>query len=302
MDQVGKELPMARAIWSGAISFGLVSVPVKAFSATKDHAVHFHELDEHGARVRHEKVSGKTGEPVEKDDLKLGYETSAGHYVTFDRSELDDLRPASTKTVDVNDFVDLDDIDPIYYERTYWLGPDGEASTRPYSLLLAAMDAQRKVGIGSVVMRNKQYLAAVRPLDGALAMSTMRFGDEVVSRSKVDGIPQRLAKPKPKELALANQIIDALASSWDPKRYHDTYTDELRDLIERKAKGEDVVVEQTEATEKADVVDLMAALEASINKARGGRSSGKAKTKAKPSTKKAAAPKHTTKATARRSA
>jgi DNA end-binding protein Ku len=276
-------------------------VPVKAFSATKDHAVHFHELDEHGARVRHEKVSGKTGEPVETEDMKLGYELSKGHYVTFDRGEIDELRPASTKTVDVNDFVDLDDIDPIYYQRTYWLGPDGEASARPYSLLLAAMDAQRKVGIGSVVMRNKQYLAAIRPLDGALAMSTMRFGDEVVPKSKVDGIPQRMAKPKPKELALANQIIEALGSSWDPKRYHDTYTDELRDLIERKAKGEDVVVEEATPTEKTDVLDLMAALEASINKARGGRSSGKAKAKATPVTKKPSSPKRA-KAAARKSA
>src|SRR4051794_34641318 len=188
---------MARAIWSGSISFGLVSVPVKAFSATKDHKVHFHELDSSGNRVQHEKVSSKSGRKV--DEIKLGFETSKGKYVTFDRAELDELRPASTRTVDVADFVELDDIDPIYYQRTYWLAPDGDAAGKAYSLLVAAMDKQQKVGIGSVVMRNKQYLAALRPLDGALAMSTMRFADEVVARSKIEGMPGRGTKPQPKE-------------------------------------------------------------------------------------------------------
>jgi DNA end-binding protein Ku len=263
---------MARATWSGSISFGLVSVPVKAYSATKDHKVHFNELDEHGERVHHEKVSAKSGKPV--DDIKLGYETSKGHYVTFDRAELDELRPASTKTVDVTDFVDLADIDPIYYQRTYWIAPDGEAASRAYALLVAAMEDQQKVGIGTVVMRNKQYLAAIRPLDGALAMSTMRFGDEVIAKSKVDGLPKRASKPKPKEMALANQIIDSLASKWDPKRYRDTYTEQLRDLIQRKAKGEEIVVDDEKPEHEADVLDLMAALEASVSdakRARGGK-------------------------------
>lgn len=260
---------MARAIWSGAISFGLVSVPVKAYSATKDRAVHFHQLDAHGTRVRHQKVSSTTGKPV--DDIKLGYETSKGHYVTFDQGEINELRPRSTKTVDVADFVDLADIDPIYYQSTYWLGADGEAAARAYSLLLVAMEDQQKVGIGSVVMRNKQYLAAIRPLNGALAMSTMRFGDEVVPSSKIETIPERVKKPAPKEMKLANQIIGALASDWDPKRYHDTYTDELRDLVERKAKGEDVVIEEAASTGDAEVLDLMAALEASVRRAKAGR-------------------------------
>lgn len=259
---------MARAIWSGSISFGLVSVPVKAYSATKDHKVHFHELDRSGNRVQHQKVSSTSGRKVE--DIKLGYETSKDRYVTFDRAELDELRPASTRTVDVADFVDLADIDPIYYQRTYWLAPDGDAAGKAYSLLVAAMDKQQKVGIGSVVMRNKQYLAALRPLDGALAMSTMRFADEVVAKSKVEAIPSRATKPQPKEMKLAEQIIDSLSSDWDPKRYRDTYTDQLRDIIERKAKGEKVEVAD-EAEQSADVLDLMAALEQSVTKAKGAR-------------------------------
>ena len=281
---------MARAIWSGSISFGLVSVPVKAYTATRDHSVHFNQLDAKGARVRYEKVSEKTGKPV--DDIKLGYERSKGKYVTFDRDEIEELRPASTKTVDVEDFVDLADIDPIYYQSTYWLAPDGDAAKHAYALLLAAMEKQQKVGIGSVVMRNKQYLAAIRPLDGALAMSTMRFADEVVPKSKVDAIPSRAAKPKPKELALANQIIDSLSSTWDPKRYKDTYTDVLRDLIERKADGEEIEVE-TPDEGKATVVDLMAVLQASVEDARKGRGSKRSAATRKAATKKRAAARKT---------
>ena len=281
---------MARAIWSGAISFGLVSVPVKAYTATRDHSVHFNQLDSKGARVRYEKVSEKTGKPV--DDIKLGYERSKGKYVTFDREEIEELRPASTRTVDVEDFVDLADIDPIYYQSTYWLGPDGDAGKRAYAVLLAAMEDQQKIGIGTVVMRNKQYLAAIRPLDGALAMSTMRFADEVVPKSKVDAVPSRATKPKPKELALANQIIDSLSSKWDPKRYKDTYTDVLRDLIERKADGEEIEVEKPEDG-KATVVDLMAVLQASVEDARKGRGKRRTAATRQAATKKRAAARKT---------
>jgi DNA end-binding protein Ku len=275
---------MARAIWSGAISFGLVSVPVKAYTATRDHSVHFNQLDAKGARVRYEKVSERTGKPVE--DIKLGYERSKGKYVTFDRDEIEELRPASTKAIDVEDFVDLADIDPIYYQSTYWLGPDGDAAKRAYAVLLAAMEDQQKVGVGTVVMRNKQYLAAIRPLDGALAMSTMRFADEVLPKSKIDGVPSRVTKPKPKELALANQIIDSLSSTWDPKRYHDTYTDVLRDLIERKADGEEIEVERPEEG-KATVVDLMAVLQQSVQEARKGRKRTSTRTKKRAAARKA---------------
>ena len=260
---------MPRAIWKGSISFGLVNVPVQAKPAVRDHEVHFHRLEKGtGARVRNQKVSDKTGKEVGADDVEMGYETSPGHYVTFDPDELSDLRPASTRTIDIADFVPLSDIDPIYYERTYWLTPDGDAAKQAYSLLVAAMEKRQRVGVGSVVMRTKQYLAAVRPLDGVLAMSTMRFAVDVVPRSDVDGLPQRATKAKPKEIELATTIIDSLASDWDPERYHDTYTEELRDLIERKAKGEEITVEQVEPAEESDIGDLMEALRASVDDAR----------------------------------
>ena len=176
---------MARSVWSGSISFGLVNVPVKAYTAVREHQVHFNQLDKKsGARIRYEKVSEKTGKEVDADDIELGYEIRSGRYVTFDKDEIEELKPESTKTIDVEDFVALADIDPIYYDRTYWLAPDGDAAKKAYPLLLAAMEDRERVGIGSVVMRNKQYLAAIRPLDGALAMSTMRFADEIVRRSR----------------------------------------------------------------------------------------------------------------------
>lgn len=217
------------------MSFGLVNVPVKAYTAVRDHKVHFHQIDSRsGARIRNKKVSGESGKPVDDDDIEMGYEVSKGHYVTFTPDEIDELRPRSTRSIDVSDFVDLAEIDPIYYQRTYWLAPDGEPAERAYRLLRTAMEDKERVGIGSVVMRNKQY--------------------------------------DPKEMRLAEQIIDALTSPWDPTRYHDTYTEEVRDLIERKRKGEQLVIEE-EVESPAKVVDLMAALEESVKSARSSKPS-----------------------------
>lgn len=261
---------MPRAIWSGSISFGLVSVPVKAFAAVRDHSIHFNQLERKtGSRINYKKVSEKTGKEVSGDDIESGYEISSGKYVVVEDDELEKLRPRTSRTIDISDFVDLHEIDPIYYERTYWLGPDGEAAERPYRLLLAAMEDEGKAGIGSVVMRKKQYLAAIRPLDGALAMSTMRFADEVIPQKDIDALPGKGAKPEPKELKLASQIIGSLATDWDPKRYHDTYTEELKSLIEAKAKGKKVVVEEA-APAESNVLDLMQALEASLAAAKKG--------------------------------
>jgi DNA end-binding protein Ku len=270
---------MARAVWSGSISFGLVNVPVKAYTAVRDHEVSFHQLEKGtGARIRYHKVSEKTGKEVGADDIELGYEIRKGEYVTFQKHEVDDLRPESTRAVEVSDFVPLEDIDPIYYERTYWLGPGDDNAANAYQLLLAAMEDRQRVGVGTVVMRNKQYLAAIRPLDGVLAMSTMRFADEIVPQTKVDELPSRRAKPDPKTLKLATQIVDSLASEWDPERYEDTYTKELRTLIKRKDKGQEIVVEE-KAEPKAKVLDLMEALEASVSAARSGRTRKKAPAK-----------------------
>ena len=254
-----------RSIWSGVISFGLVNIPVRAHSAVREHTVHFHQLDDSGARVRYQKVSERTGKAVER--TQLGYETDGGDYVTFDPDELARLRPVSSKSVDVNDFVDLAQIDPVYYDATYWLAPDGDAAQRAYVLLAAAMQEQQKVEIGTVVMRNKEHLAAIRPMDGALAMSTMHFADEVVRRDSVAGIPAARVKAAPKEMKLAEQIIDSLSGEWEPERYHDAYTEMLRDLIARKGRGEEIPA-AAEAEPEGRVLDLVAALQASVDAAR----------------------------------
>jgi len=262
---------MARPVWSGAISFGLVSVAVKAYPAVRDHDVHFHQIDKgSGSRIRNRKVSAKTGKEVDNADIELGFETSEGRYVTFSKRELDDLRPASTRAVEVSDFVSLDDIDPIYYERTYWLGPADDAAVKPYQLLRAAMEDRGLVAIGTVVMRNKQYLTAIRPLEGALAMSTMRFADEVVPRSDVDGVPDRRSKPEPRMLRMANQLVDSLTTDWNPRRYHDTFTEELRERIEAKQAGKKLEIEPEDGAEPK-VIDLMQALEDSVKGARANR-------------------------------
>jgi len=257
---------MARALWSGAINFGLVNVPVKAFSAVRDHDVHFHQLDKKsGSRIRYQKVAEETGKEVEQDQIALGFDVGNGRYVTFDAEEIKAVRPPSTRVVEIADFVALEEIDPIYFQNTYWLVPSNDAAKKSYQLLVAAMDDEQRVGIGSVVLRDRQHLAALRPMDGALAMSTMRFADEVVPRREIEGLPKR-AKPEPKALSMAKQLIDGMTADWDPDRYRDTYTDELRKRIKAKDAGKEVV-ESTEAP-KARVLDLMAALEASVDAAR----------------------------------
>jgi len=264
---------MARPVWTGSISFGLVNVPVKAVTAVRDHDVHFHQLDKKsGSRIRNRKVAESSGKQVDADDIEMGFELGKGKYVTFDTDELADLRPASTRAIEVTDFVPLAEVDPIYFERTYWLVPDGDAAKAAYQLLLAAMEDRERVAIGTVVMRNKQYLAAIRPLETALAMSTMRFADEVVPRSKVEGLPKRSAKPEAKALKMATSLVDALAGDWQPDQYHDTFTEELRRRIKAKDAGKEIVEhEEPEATD-AKVLDLLSALEASVDAARSGRS------------------------------
>ena len=261
---------MPRSIWSGSISFGLVNVPVKAYTAVRDHSVHFHQLTPTGARVKYEKVSEKTGKEVDAEEIKLGFEIAKGKYVELTKDEVEAMQPASTKSIEIGDFVDLSEIDPIFYDHTYWLAPDGDAATKAYALLRDAMEDEQRVGIGSVVMRKKQYLAAIRPVKGALAMSTMRFADEVVPSSDIEGIPKRAGTTSDKQVKLARQIIDSLANDWKPERYHDTYTEELRDLIEKKRKGQKITVDEPadDGDANADVVDLMAALEESVKNAR----------------------------------
>jgi DNA end-binding protein Ku len=259
---------MARSIWSGAVSFGLVNVPVRAVSAVRDHDVHFHQIDKRtGARIRHKKVSERSGREIADERIVMGFELEPGRYVSFDPDELAELRPESSKSVDLDCFVPLADVDPIYFERTYWLVPDGDGANKPYRLLAAAMEDRGLVGIGTVVMRTKQYLTAIRPIDGALAMSTMRFGDEVVPRRDVEGLPDRRTKPDSKMLQMATRLIDELSDEWKPERYHDTYTEELRKRIRAKESGEEIVAAE-EPAPASNVTDLTEALQASLDSAR----------------------------------
>jgi DNA end-binding protein Ku len=247
----------------------LVNLGVKAYSAVRDNRVHLHQLDRaSGKRIRNQKVAGPGGPPVAKGDITLGYEVTPGRYVAVDPDETAALRPRSTRTVDITAFVELAAIDPIYYERTYWLAPVGDGAEQAYQLLLAAMEDEGRVGIGSVVMRNTQHLAAIRPYEDALAMSTMRFADAVVARSEVDVLPERRSPPDERQLDLARQILTALADDWAPERYQDTYTASLRDLFEQRAKGATIAVED-EAEQSATVHDLLEALEKSAKLAAG---------------------------------
>jgi DNA end-binding protein Ku len=288
---------MPRSIWSGAISFGLVNIPVKAYSAIREHDVHFHLLAPDGSRVHNQRVSEKSGKVVEYRQLKKGYEISKGRYVTFDQDELKALAPPSSKTIDIEDFVALEDIDPIYFERTYHLAPGTDAAAQAYGLLATVMEERGRVGIGKVVMREKQYLAAIRPYGKGLALSTMLFADEVVDQDDIAGVPARRARVSGRERALAEQIVDSLESEWKPSRYHDDYEEELRKRIKAKQRGKLETVAEAEPP-PAKVIDLMEALQASLE--RGGRRAPKRPKQAKKTAK--ATRKATRKRTTRRRA
>jgi DNA end-binding protein Ku len=286
---------MARSIWTGSVSFGLVNIPIRVFSAIREHDVRFHQLAPDGSRIHNKRVSEKTGRAVEFNSIKKGYEISKGKYVVFESDELDKLAPTTTKTIDIEDFVALEDIDPIYFARTYHLAPAGEAATRAYGLLAGVMDERQRVGIGKVVMREKQYLAAVRPYGKGLAMSTMLFADEIVPQSAIPGIPERKPAVSAREKEMALQIVDSLTREWDPTRYHDDYEEQLRAVIKAKAKGK--TIEPAAPKESAQVLDLMDALRASLER---GKSRAKGSTTRKAATKRPrkAAPRHQRKRTA----
>jgi len=268
-------------------------VPVKLYSAVHSKDLQFHQFDPKGNRIRQKRVSEKTGREVDYSDIVKGYEVKKGQYVMVDPDELQSYKPESTKTVDISDFVDLDEIDPIYYENTYYLAADGKAAAKPYNLLLEAMEKKGKAAIGKVVIRTKQYLAAIRPLDGVLALSTMRFADEVVSTSDVkNGSSGKEASVSSREVNMASQIIDSLSSEWDPSRYHDTYREEVLRLLKKKAEGKEIVVDEPEE-EEGQVLDLMAALEASLQEAKkgGAKKTSRAKKKSSSSRSRARAKK-----------
>ena len=266
---------MPRAIWSGAISFGLVNIPVKLYSAVSRQTVRFNQLDaESGQRIRQQRVNPESGEEVPYEQIVKGYEIGPDRYVTITPEELDALEPQKTRTIDIEDFVELAQIDPIYYDHPYYLAPDTGAG-KAYRLLLDAMEEAGKVAIARVVIRSKENLVAVRPHDGVLTMETMLFSDEVIPPDSIEelGSLNGDLKTSERELDMAQQLIDSLTSEFEPEKYRDEYRERVLELIERKAQGETVVIEAP-PEEPKEVPDLMAALEASIASAKSPKGDG----------------------------
>jgi len=261
---------MARAIWSGAISFGLVNVPVKLYTATSPKTVRFNQLSSKtGARIRQKRVDPTTDEEVPYEDIVKGYEITPDHFVVITNDELDALDPKATRTIDIEEFVDLSEIDPIYYDHNYYLAPTA-GGAKAYRLLLDAMREAGKVGIGKVVLRSKQQLAALRPTGDVLTLTTMLWGDEVLSPDRLDEIGEiEEATATDRELKMAEQLIASLSSEFEPSKFRDEYREQVLELIERKAAGEDIAV-QPQAEEPEAAPDLMAALEASLAAVRSG--------------------------------
>src|SRR3954464_1879627 len=260
---------MARSIWTGAISFGLVTVPVKLYSAVSRKSVRFHQLNgPTGVRIQQKRVDPSTGEEVAYDDIVKGFEIGPERYVIIEPGELEALDPKKTKTIEIEDFVDLSDIDPIFYDHPYYLAP-GAGGAKPYRLLLEAMRETNKVAIAKVVIRSKESLVALRPMEGdVLGMATMLFADEVVDPDRLDDVPTADdVQMNDRELDIAKQLVESLAGEFDPDRYHDTYREQVLDLIERKAAGEEIAVQPAQE-EAAPVPDLMSALKASLDAVR----------------------------------
>ncbi|GAC1336345.1 MAG: Ku protein [Myxococcales bacterium] len=275
-----------RPIWTGAVSFGLVNVPVRLFSATSPREVHFHMLhDKDGGRIHLKRVCAVDGDEVPYAHIVKGYEVRKGRFVTVTSEELEAFTPKATKNIEIEDFVDLAQIDPIYYQTTYYLVPDRGAG-RAYQLLREAMETTGKVGIARMVLRTRQSLCAVRPMGKALAVSTMLFADEVVDLGELSGLPDAKEKPRDKELKMAEQLVQSLAAPFKIEQYRDDYREQVLDLIAKKGEGADIVAAQDEEP-GGKVVSLMEALQASLSAkaaspGRGARSqAGSASTRAR---------------------
>lgn len=261
---------MPRAIWTGAISFGLVTVPVRLYSAVSRKTVRFNQLDStDNGRIAQKRVNPRTGEEVPYERIVKGFEIAPDRYVVVTNEELDALDPEKTRTIDIEDFVEQAEIDPIFYDHPYYLAP-GPGGAKPYRLLLDAMRETGKVAIARVVIRSKESLVAIRPAGDVLEMSTMLFADEVNDPARLDDLPDPDdVKTTERELEIAKQLVDSLAGPFQPDKYHDTYREEVLALIERKASGEEIVVQETPEEEPTEAPDLMAALQASLDQVRG---------------------------------
>jgi DNA end-binding protein Ku len=260
---------MPRSIWTGAISFGLVTVPVKLYSAVNRKTVRFHQLSgKTGVRIAQKRVDPQSGEEVAYEDIVKGYELAPDRYVVVEPDELATLQPKKTKTIEIEDFVELSQIDPIFYDHPYYLAP-GPGGAKPYRLLLEAMAESEKVAVARVVIRSKEQLVAIRPIGDVLEMATMLFVDEVVPPDQLDELPDpKEVKTTRREVDVAKQLIDSLAGDFEPDRYRDTYRADVLALIERKAEGKEIAVQPEAEEVAAPTPDLMSALKASLDAVR----------------------------------
>ena len=257
---------MARATWSGFLSFGLVSVPVGLYTATADQTIHFNQLHKGTSnRVRYKKVDEDTGEELSTEDIVNGYPLGGGEYVVVTREEMAGAAPGKSELIEIQDFVDLEEIDPIFFRQSYYLAPKGKGSDRAYALLLEAMNETNKVGIATLVLRDKEHLVAIRPSEKVLMLETMYFEDEIRDpQQELETLPE-IGNASPRELKIAKQLIESLTDKWEPSRYQNTYRSRIEELIEKKRKGNAVVFGDEERP-KSNVVDLMSALQASIER------------------------------------
>jgi DNA end-binding protein Ku len=258
---------MARSIWSGALSFGLVNIPVKLYTAVREERVAFHLLhDQDKVRLKQQMVCPSDGKEVHREHMVKGYEISPEKYVILRDDEIEAIAPKSSRVIELQDFVDLEAIDPVYFDRPYYLVPQQHAE-KAYQLLVQAMEKTGKVGIAKFTMRSKEYLAALRPTDGVICLETMHFSNEVTVAKDIEDAPREL-KIDARELNMAEKLIQGLSTDFKPAQYHDEYRERIMELIKKKSHGETLVSHKppkAEAETKAG--DLMAALEASLAKA-----------------------------------
>ena len=275
-----------RTIWKGALSFGLVNIPTGLYPATSDKAVHFNQFEEGTSdRIRYKRVNERTGEEVANDRIVRGFDLGGGEYVILTDEELESAEPKKSRQIEISDFVDIGDIDPVYFRSSYYLAPEGDGADKAYALLRRAMVEAGKVGVATLVMRNKEYLVALRPDEDALALHTMYFSDEVRSPGKeLPDLPED-GDVTSRELSMAQLLIESMESDWDPDRFRDTHREKVEQLIEEKRQGHEIVIQ--EGPEPAKVVDLMEALNASIKAA--ARPTGKATARRAAPAKKAPA-------------
>jgi DNA end-binding protein Ku len=269
---LGKAWGVARAIWKGSLNFGLVNVPVGVFTATQDKTIHFNQFEAGTSdRIRYRKVNERTGKEVDNADIVRGFDLGGGEYVILSDEELESAEPERSRLIEITDFVDLNEIDPVYFRSTYYLAPEGEAAEKAYALLREVMSATHKVAIGTMVMRNKEYPVAIRPGDDVLKLETMYFSDEIRSPKKeLPQMPENVDLSD-RELSMAQLLLESMASDWDPRKYHDTHREKVEALIEEKRQGHEIVTAVQETPKATPVVDLMEVLSQSINSARAAR-------------------------------